>query len=395
MKIGMVLLTRFPPDIRVEKEVATLEKEHEVFMLCSRRAGQQVDDVWHGLKVRRVFSKFERWWNNWRLMATCHSNGWENEIRAYVKDFRIDALHVHDLPLLGAAVKVAREFNIPVIADLHENYPQMLAQDKMIPLYKRLRPTQLMLALSVSIEQWTKYEMKAVSMADKIITVIEESRDRLLNNGLPSEKLHIVANYVDNADLDEHKKDLPGKFRVIYTGGFSSSRDLRTVIDAVAKLSKDELPNLEVVMVGGKGAELVSLREMVRRNAIEDRVIIHEWLPLKEAKEFIDTSAVGLVPHMKTPHTDSTIPHKIFQYMAKKLPVIVSDCAPLERIVSEAQCGLVYKSGDSDSFTRCLKKIYSDAVAREAMGNAGYLAVKNKYNWNVAGEELLNIYRQR
>jgi len=106
----------------------------------------------------------------------------------------------------------------------------------------------------------------------------------------------------------------------------------------------------------------------------------------------MDKAQVGLVPHVKSAHTDSTVPHKLFQYMVRRLPVIVSNCTPLKRIVYSAGCGLVYQSGDSQSLADCLRDIHQDPVAAKKMGEAGYAAVKEKYNWEKAGECLLGVY---
>jgi hypothetical protein len=37
---------------------------------------------------------------------------------------KIEALHIHDLPLVETALGVARRFNIPVVAHLHEDYQE-------------------------------------------------------------------------------------------------------------------------------------------------------------------------------------------------------------------------------------------------------------------------------
>ena len=102
---------------------------------------------------------------------------------------------------------------------------------------------------------------------------------------------------------------------------------------------------------------------------------------------------VGLVPHVKNAHTDATVPHKLFQYMWRRLPVIVSNCAPLERIVREADCGLVYPSGDSQALARCLTEMHGRGDRVDSMGEAGHNAVAQKYNWDKAGEALLEVYR--
>lgn len=398
MRIGMILLTRFPPDIRVEKEATTLDQEHDIFLLCTRRNGQPIRDKWKGVQIKRIFSDTKRWWSNWRLLSTCFSRDWENEMQCFVKEFRIEVLHVHDLPLLGTAIKVGKKLGLPVVSDLHENYPQMLAADRKLPLRKRLNPKQIVLQFAVSIKKWSEYERAIVPQANEVITVIEEARDRLVKLGVSSEHLHVVANYADLTGTcvlgsDRERAKPSGKFRIIYAGAFGSTRDLLTVIRAAAHISKDEIPNLEIVLVGGKGEKLVELHKHVQELSVGDRVLLREWRPLKEIEGLIRESHVGLVPHVKSAHTDSTIPHKLFQYMAERKPVIVSNCAPLERIVSESGCGLVYRSGDYGSLAACAKHLYISPSVREQMGNAGYEAVQNKYNWNIAGRELLRVYR--
>lgn len=401
MRIGMILPTKFPPDIRVEKELGTLMTEHEVFLLCPKRSDSPAREVWKGMKIFRVFSDAQRWWNNWRLMATCYSSSWEREIDHYIQENGLEVLHVHDLPLLGTALKSAGKHGVPVVADLHENYPAMLRESLKVPIYNCSSLGALVLRLTVSVDRWFAYERSAVPQADAVITVIEEARERLMRNAVPAYKIHVVANYNSQAEASDEsvnkKRSVhePGKLRVVYAGGFDKeTRDLRTVIDAVALLERAEFRDLEVVMVGGVGRELAKLKQYAAQNGVMDRVSIHEWLPLEEAERIMDSAQVGLVPHVKSAHTDSTIPHKLFQYMSRRLPVIVSNCTPLERIVLSSHCGLVYRSGDSQSLADCMKKIYQSPVDVKHMGDAGHSAVQKKYNWVQAGENLLRIYSQ-
>ena len=43
--------------------------------------------------------------------------------REYISDKHFDVIHVHDLRLVKVGVLLAKQFNMKVIADLHENYP--------------------------------------------------------------------------------------------------------------------------------------------------------------------------------------------------------------------------------------------------------------------------------
>jgi len=400
MKIGMILPGKFPPDIRVEKEFETLKEEHEVFLLCLRRAEQPTRENWRGMEISRVFSRAERWWSQWNLMSRCYSGTWEAAIEKFMVSISADALHVHDLPLLGPALKAARSLQIPVVADLHENYPAMLEDTLKVPIRRITSLGSLISKLSVSVPRWKAYEESAVPQANRVITVVEEARERLVRMGVPAENVSVVGNYatldkVENRDREADTTAPHDKFRmrVVYAGGFGPTRDLVTVLDAVKTLPGQVRSAIDIQLIGGMGRDLAQLSQYAAALGIEEHVTLLQWLPRPEAERMMSEADVGLVPHVKSAHTDATVPHKLFQYMWRRLPVIVSDCAPLERIVRESDCGFVYQSGDSQALARCLSEMHSRLDRAATLGEAGHRAVAHKYNWDKAGETLLNVYR--
>jgi len=398
MRIGMLLLSRFPPDIRVEKEIETLKLNHEISLLCPRRRGQMRTESRDGLEIFRVFSTIERQWHHWNLIRTCDSRAWTNAIGRFVESQKIEALHVHDLPLLGPASKVSHAYDIPIVADLHENYPAMLAEERRSPLREAASLGGIAYRLFLTPDRWRKYEVTALQHADQIITVIDEARDRVVALGVEPQKVHVVGNYSVSVGGEMKRERLvenapSNTFTVLYAGGFGVTRDLLTVIKSVALLPTARYPNIRVLLVGGKGRSLKRLQTFARTLGVTDRVEILPWLPLDEAEALMTRAHVGLVPHAKSPHTDSTIPHKLFQYMCRRLPVIVSDCAPLRRIVRESKCGLVYPSGSAELLADCIAKLFTDRELSVQLGEAGHQAVATRYNWAMAGQSLLDVYR--
>ena len=399
MRIGMILPSGFPPDIRVEKELGTLSAEHHVGLLCQRRNGQAQKDAWNGVEIQRALSRTERWRASWSLMATCTSKIWLRAIDEFVRDYRPDALHVHDLPLLGTAQLVGRKYRIPIVADLHENYPAMLEDSKRTSITQLTSLGSLVSRVSVSIPRWKRYEREVVPEVDQVIVVIEEARDRLVGFGVRGERIHVVGNYAsldasDEGGSQSRSLSEDKAFRIIYAGGFDATRDLYTVVSALGRLPKSKYPNLQLQLVGGSGRELEKLRRHARINGVEDRVNFSGWLSVEEVERLMGVADIGLVPHVKSAHTDSTIPHKLFQYMWQRLPVIVSNCAPLERIVTEAGCGLVYESGDATGLAKCISKIYREREQAEKMGMAGRRAVESDFNWDIAAASLLTVYQE-
>ena len=388
----MCLHNSFPPDIRVEKEVQVLKDKHEVFLLCVRDEGQMTHEKWGGITVLRVFNKYQRLGARFSLLSRRKSRLWEAEIRKNALTHKIDVIHVHDLPLLGDSIKVGRDCNIPVVSDLHENFPAMLDTENSVSIFSVSSWQKLVSRVLTSVRKWVVYEKNIIKQADVVIAVVDEARERLIKLGVSALNVYVIGNYASidngkfNKTVDNHK------FTLVYAGGFALTRDLNTVIRAVAEIDDADFPNVEVILIGAKGRMGEKLERLATKFGVSSRVRVMPWMAQEDAEILMERADVGLVPHVKSPHTDSTIPHKLFQYMWRKLPVIVSNCTPLQRIVEEAKCGYVYPSGDYIALSVQIKKLYQNRSLCENFGINGHLSVKNKYNWEIAGEQLLHVY---
>jgi glycosyltransferase involved in cell wall biosynthesis len=82
-----------------------------------------------------------------------------------------------------------------------------------------------------------------------------------------------------------------------------------------------------------------------------------------------------------TAHTNTTLPNKIFDYMALAKPVIVSNARALEDVVTDAGCGLVFRDGDPESLLSCLRQLQSVEL-RQRMGASGRRHVRERLNWS-------------
>ena len=392
----MILLSGFPPDIRVEKEVESLLSSQSVYLLCTRRSGEPKTVSLDRLQVSRVFGGLGRRWASWRLMSTCYSHAWRKEIDRFIRENRLDVLHVHDLPLAGAALKAARSNGIPIVVDLHEDFPALLHEVQKIPYGQIPSLGVLGLKVAASVPRWRENERRIVREVNAVIAVVEEAGARMRDLGVDDSRVHVVPNY---CPVPEHAKPDRSSdsetVTAVYIGGFDQARDLRTVLDAADLLSRRGCSDLTISLVGGSGRDIALLRSYAHRKKLDvSNVSFSQWMDRAKAEAIVDDAQIGLVPHVKSAHTDSTIPHKLFQYMARQLPVVASNCVPLARIVGDSGCGLVYQSGDAVSLAACLEKLYRNPAERTRMGNAGFVAAQTSYNWRVAEDKLLDAYRQ-
>ncbi|MFX0198698.1 MAG: glycosyltransferase family 4 protein [Candidatus Hodarchaeota archaeon] len=400
MRIGMVLNKNYPPDIRVEKEVRALRTAgHNVHLLALARTGmnEPTEERIEGLSIRRIFPAFAKLsslvcrWNFLRFHMTFQDRYWGGEIERYLRDFKLDALHVHDLPLVGTAIPLGRQFGIPVIADLHENYPAALQvwQGGRQGLKEWLTANQ---------KRWSAYECQAVRDSAHVIVVVDEAKWRLIEqHGLPTEKITVVMNVEDvksfqNIDLDpEISARYQDLFLVCYVGGGGEHRGLETTIQAMPYL-RDAIPNLRLLIVGPQAADCERLGRLADAQGVKDLVEIFGWQPFTKVPSYIHSSKICLVPHHQNSHTDSTIPHKLFQYMLLGKPVVVSNCQPLKRIVEETRSGLVFQAGNPLDLAKQIRKFYLDKQLRRDCGGRGHEAVLKKYNWTIESRKLCSLY---
>ena len=113
----------------------------------------------------------------------------------------IDILHVHDLPLVKTALYLGEKFNIPVISDLHENYPAAVEVWR-----SSLGTVKKMKALIVPIWRLKKLERYCVRNSNYVITVVEEARQHYINDcGKESDRVVVVSNTVDLDFFDSAK----------------------------------------------------------------------------------------------------------------------------------------------------------------------------------------------
>ena len=393
MRIGMILDKEFPPDMRVENEAVTLvQAGHDVFILCFDYNGKQTkSDKYRGIYRTRI-SKSRKWIKHGRgLINTIfdyYSRFWANRIKKFVRDNGIDVLHIHDLYLVGAGLKTQRQLIIPLVADLHENYVEGLKHYKFANTF----PGKYI----ISISKWEKTEVEWCKGIDHLITVIDEAVERYYSLGIPKEKITVVANYVkqseflnceDNREILNRYQD---KFVISYIGGFDIHRGLETVIQAMPEIVKKcEKVKLVLVGKGQNSGELIQLAEEIN---VGKYISFEGWQPPSNLPSYIKTSDVCLIPHLKTVHTDNTIPHKLFHYMLLEKPVVATNCNPIERIINETKCGLVYKSNDSNGLAECITKLYKDSELRKKMGKNGKKAVMGKYNWEKTSKHLIDLY---
>lgn len=348
---------------------------------------EHVED--NGLHIHRIKARKNPKLNYVMSFPAFFNPVWGRLIDSIITRHSINIIIVRDLPIAIAGIWAGKRHKLPVIFDMAEDYVALLRN---IWRHSKFKGINLILRNPSIGKLVERYVFKNI---DHILVVVEEAKNVVSAAGVPADRISIVSNTPELLKFEGgHNQHVIGKtgdrirqsYSAIYTGGLQKGRGIQTVIEAIPSIIK-KIPEFLFVVVGdGYAADY--FKGLARQIGVEDYVLWAGWIEHKELFAYINDSKIGLIPHFSSEHVNSTIPNKLFDYMALGLPALVSDALPLDRIVREEECGLSYKAGDADALQQSLLLMYGSDFD---FGSRGKEAVQSKYNWSIDESELLRL----
>ena len=232
--IGVVVDNDFVSDVRVQKEVDLLQKKgFQVHVLCFGFDGNEYEEP-KNISISRIPIKKSKknalffFFNR----LPFYENLWKKEIKKFIRNKKPDVLHVHDLYMSKSASEACAQFDqkIPVVLDLHENFPAAFAAYNWTKGVLRAFLTQPKL--------WQKKEALYLSRASKIIVLSESYKKELLDrySFLRNENLVAFPNVIDLRKFEsfqiDHSHNRSNKITLLYFGVLGERRG---IFDAISE----------------------------------------------------------------------------------------------------------------------------------------------------------------
>jgi glycosyltransferase involved in cell wall biosynthesis len=287
---------------------------------------------------------------------------------------RADVYHLHDPELLwvGVLLKLGGRH---VVYDVHEDVPKQVMSKHWIPRWARP-----LVATAVRL-----VEGLAARLVDGIVAATPS-----IARKFPAAKTVVVQNFPEASfgapDGAAPLAERPGAF--VYTGGLMEIQGVREMAQAVALLPEGMTgtvagtfhpPALETEVARLPGWERVRFLGQVPRSAIV---------------EAIDGARAGLVLNHPTVNYVEAYSTKMFEYMARGLPVVCSNFPLWVEIVDGAQCGITVDPRSPDAIAEAIRTLNTDPALAERLGENGRRAVSERYNWESELGKLEALYRQ-
>jgi len=379
----------YPWDVRAEKICATCtEAGYDVHIAARNRAWRPLIQHLPEGTVHRMAP----WrWAGQRLdgvlgFPAFFSPRWVVHLARVARTVRPSVLVVRDLPLCPTAIWVGRRYGVPVVLDMAENYPAMMRKNFEAG---RHRPIDYIVRNPAAVAAVERYCLPRVA---RVLVVVEESAARLQRLGVPATRIALVSNTPPLARVEGRPAaragDGAGPLTLVYVGILEVPRGISDLLEAV-RLLRGSSPTVRAVVIGtGRDADVFRTHAAALGLTSAEATFCGHVQSHEEVRRLVREADIGVLPHRVSEAWNTTIPNKLFDYMAVELPVITSDAAPFARIVRETGAGVVFQSQDPASLADAVRTLF-DGARRRSCGAAGLAAVRARYHWEHDAQMLL------
>jgi glycosyltransferase involved in cell wall biosynthesis len=343
------------------------------------------NDAIHGslAKIRTVTNQFSG------------STDMHQRIASVLNEFRPDVVHVHNwFPTISASIfRRCKSAGIPVVHTIH-NYRLLcvgatLFRDGKVCedcigttfrhpgiVHKCYHGSAMGSAAATAgmLVHWAMGTWR--SSVDRFIALTEFSRQKLIEGGLPLDKIEVKPNFVE-PDPEPGPGD--GEY-FLYAGRLTEEKGVRVLIDCWRNA-----PDLPPLWIAGDGP----LREEVQHAAVTMENV--HWLGMKTSEEI-----VFLMKHAKATLCPSLwyegMPRVVIESLAVGTPVIASRIGGYPEMIVDGESGALFASSDSGALLSRLRELEAGAAWR-TMRSQARLRFLSEYTGEKNFSVLLDIYR--
>ena len=343
--------------------------------------------VHKGVEIERVAStSFER--SRLLARASNYATYLSNALLRSLRGPRPDVvLCMTDPPIVAdIALLVARRYGVPVVVISQDVFPEIAVQ------LKRLENPVVMRLLRSLVSLYLR-------RADRIVAIGDTMRRRLEEKGAPSERVHVIPNWVDTKRLAprdkandwSRKKGMHEKFVVMHSGNVGHAQDLDSLVRAATFLRDLDDLSIVIIGIGARHAEVVGLAERLE----VDHVRFLYYQPrelLAQSLSAADMHVIGLAPGL----AGYVVPSRLYGILAVARPVLVAADPESEtaQVVERVGCGILVPPGRPELLARAIRDAHDGKFDLVELGRRGREWVEREADRTVAVQRYRDLLRE-
>jgi glycosyltransferase involved in cell wall biosynthesis len=242
-------------------------------------------------------------------------------------------------------------------------------------------------------------ETQCMLGADRVVTLGEGMKERIVARGVPADDVIVIGNAVDVERFAPRPRNdslidrlgLAGRIIVGYVSGLRPYEGVDILLGAIRMLI-DRGHKVGGLVVGG-GVELESLQRLVIELGLSDDVRLTGEVPHAEVLDYYPAIDIFVVPRRSDPVGHLVTPLKPFEAMAMGLPLIVADVGALHEVAQPEERGLGFTPDDPGSLADAIERLVKDPALGRATAQRARDWVLAERTWVRNAERYRDIYR--
>jgi glycosyltransferase involved in cell wall biosynthesis len=308
----------------------------------------------HGISVRMVHCKGRA---DWRAVQ---------QIEEYIQSEAIDVVHTHGYKADLYGFLAAWRSGKPVVATCHN----WVGGTTALGIYNHL-------------------DRLALKKFSALAAVSDEVAQRLLDSGVPAEKIKIIANCID-VQAYEHGQPLPalscvGEKVVGMVARLDLQKGFEYLLRAVRELC-NTMNGFKVVIVG-EGPDRPAIEAMVQEYGLQSSVIL--------AGQQSDMPGVyAAMDIFVLPSLNEGLPMTILEAMAASKPVVATRVGAIPKVINDGENGLLVNPRNSEALRNALASLLCDPEKCRRMGEKAHDWVSRNYTSEAMALKYRQLYEE-
>lgn len=241
--------------------------------------------------------------------------------------------------------------------------------------------------------------------ADEIVFTFLGAFDYLKRQGWMKEQggkispkhLHYINNGIDVEEFDKNKAahpredaDIndPNLKKIVYLGAINKANNVKTLIDAAAKLQ--DTPNYRF-FIYGDGAYRPELEQYVKDNQINNVVFKETRIPLEECAWVVSQATVNVMNYEKGFGKWGVSSGKMFQYLAAGKPIVCNISIPYDNVIEDNNLGVAHDIDTPEEFAEAIRKLAEQSHEEYDAMCARVREVARRFDYKVLAAEELKV----
>lgn len=272
---------------------------------------------------------------------------------------------VPSLDFAEAAMRYAKEKNIPFIIDIQDLWPEAFKMVFSIPIISKLIFAPMERQADRIYSNADHIAAVSQTYANRGLKVNSIAKSTVVYLGTEKEKFDQYAKSLDEKskyqDLASEFMANDEKIRMGYVGSLGYSYDLTTVFEAMRKLNSDILNKIQFIVIGD-GVK----RDQFEKEAVGLPVVFTGRMPYPDMVWFLSHCDISINP-IHSGAAQSII-NKVGDYAMAGLPVInTQECEEYRNLLLKYQAGINCRCENSVDMSEAIEKLVLDSDLRKQM----------------------------